>query len=149
MLHPVIIQFRAIEYGTADYEAEYRLRNAVLRHPLGMDLSDEYLGAERDQLHFGLFSASGDLLATVIAVPGEENTARIRQMAVTMEWAGRGLGSHLMREVEKQLIQQGIRRIELHARRSAERFYLKLGYRPEGTEFQEIGLPHILMVKEL
>jgi len=37
----------------------------------------------------------------------------------------------------------------LHAQRSAERFYARLGYLPEGEPFEEAGIAHQEMRKSL
>jgi predicted GNAT family N-acyltransferase len=37
----------------------------------------------------------------------------------------------------------------MHARKSALGFYEKLGYTPEGDEFEEVTIPHYLMRKKL
>jgi predicted GNAT family N-acyltransferase len=37
----------------------------------------------------------------------------------------------------------------LHAQRSAEGFYSRLGFTPQGESFEEAGITHIEMVKAL
>ncbi len=37
----------------------------------------------------------------------------------------------------------GVREIALHAQLSAKAFYARLGYREEGEEFEEAGIPHV------
>jgi len=37
----------------------------------------------------------------------------------------------------------------MHARKTAELFYEKIGYAPHGDEFIEVTLPHIEMRKKL
>ncbi|RAQ30601.1 hypothetical protein DPQ25_03690 [Hydrogeniiclostridium mannosilyticum] len=44
---------------------------------------------------------------------------------------------------------RGHRLLWLNARRTAEGFYLRLGYRRTGEEFLELGIPHIRMEKRL
>ncbi len=59
----------AVQFSSTDYQAALRLRQQVLRAPLGLSLAHENLEAEREQQHFGLFDDDGDLLACVIAAP--------------------------------------------------------------------------------
>lgn len=141
--------FRKIEFGSADFEKERDLRNRVLRIPLGMLLSDEDIEAERHQWHFGLFDEAGELLASVIAAPLTATDAKIRQMAVSCDYQGRGLGREIFRCLEKHLAALGFRHLALHSRATAAGFYEKLGYSVVGEEFLEIGLPHYLMEKNL
>ena len=143
------MQLREIPYGTEDYERERRLREEVLRSPLGLSLRDEDVAGEEDQWHFGLFDPGGELLACVLAVPLVPTEARIRQMAVSPAHQGNGLGRRLLREVEGRLRARGFRRLELSARTSATGFYEKLGYGAVGGEYVSQTIPHVRMVKDL
>ena len=138
---------RPILHGTADYEAECALRHMVLRVPLGLDLYAENLAAERNQMHFGLFGENEDLLACAIAVLAEPPEARIRQMAVRPDRQRQGLGRILIQALEETLVGRGFLRFHLHARLGAAGFYETLGYTRIGSEFTEVGIPHVMMEK--
>ena len=140
--------FRQIEYGSAYYRQALRLRETVLRMPLGLPLSKEDLRGEDRQLHFGLFS-DDRIIACVIAVPVSATEAKIRQNAVESAYQGRGLASTMMRQLEGNLAARGFRFLSLHARTGAIGFYEKLGYQTEGEEFVEVTIPHRKMVKHL
>lgn len=141
--------FRKITPGSAEYLAECELRETVLRRPLGLRLTSEDLAAERIHLHFGLFDAQGRLVATVIAVPLGDGNAKVRQMAVSPKFVGRGFGSRILRELEDRLRKEGVHHVRLHARTSAAGFYRKAGYVEAGPEFEEVGIPHVRMEKSL
>ena len=143
------LPIREIPFGSDDYRAECALRNRVLRVPLGMDLHDEDLRAEEHQSHFGLFEEGGALIACVIGVTLSPARARIRQMAVAPEHQGKGSGRTLLAHVEAVLALRGVSDFSLHARKTAVGFYQKLGYLTTGSEFTEIGLPHVLMQKSV
>lgn len=141
--------FREIFFGSDDYRRTLELREAVLRKPLGLTLASEDLEAERGQLHFGLFGADGTLIGSVIAVPLDQENAKLRQMAVAPECAGKGHGATILREVESELRRRGFRHITLHARAAVASFYEKSGYSTTGTEFEEVSIPHLPMAKAL
>lgn len=140
---------RRISLDSADYQQELALREAVLRKPLGLQLMPADLQQDRLDLHYGLFDSGGVLLACAIASPRSATEAKIRQVAVSSERQGRGLGRQLMTTMEADLAGRGFTRLVLHARSSVSAFYLKLGYTPVGAEFLELSLPHIEMVKAL
>ena len=140
--------FGQIEYGSANYRQALRLRETVLRMPLGLPLSKEDLRGEDRQLHFGLFS-DGRIIACVIAVPVTASEAKIRQTAVASAHQRQGLASTMMRQLEDNLASRGFRFLSLHARTDAIGFYEKLGYQTEGEEFVEVTIPHRKMVKRL
>ncbi len=141
--------FREIVHGSNEYDAACALRHAVLREPLGLDLYQEDLEREASQWHFGLFTEAGHLLGCVVALPMPGRTVRVRQMAVVPDFQRRGLGTRIMQHLEQELVRRGIRKAILHARASAAGFYERLGYRVSGEPFEEIGLVHYLMTKNL
>jgi hypothetical protein len=138
---------RQIAFGTPEYELARRLREEVLRKPLGLSLTDEDLEGEEHQLHFGLFESSGELVACGVAVPISRTEARIRQMAVLPSRQGTGLGGRLLEEIENDLRTRGFRTLVLDARTSAAGFYERLGYSALGEEFIHVTIPHIRMSK--
>ena len=139
--------FKEIAFGTDEYRGECRLREEVLRRPLGLSLSPEDLAGEESQLHFGLFEPYDNLVACVIAAPLSPTSARIRQMAVAPAHQGKGIGQRIMLEMEKSLRARGYKSFELDARVTAVGFYEKLGYTAVGDEFMEVTVPHFRMEK--
>lgn len=144
-----MVKFREIEYGSTCYRQECLLRNEVLRKPLGLSLWDEDLSGESLQQHYGLFDEEAGLVACGVVQILCENEAKIRQVAVEGSTQRNGVGSQLMREIEQTLSERGIIRVILHSRVSACDFYQKLGYLIGGEEFEEVGLPHRRMSKQL
>jgi predicted GNAT family N-acyltransferase len=142
------LEFRSIAPDSEAYRLECELRNEVLRRPLGLDLRDEDLTAEAGHFHFGLFDGES-LVASVIVMPLTPSEVKLRQMAVAPAAQGRGLGRLLLERLHAELRRQGCERVILHARLTAVGFYSKLGYRCEGEEFTEVGIPHRRMWKRL
>jgi len=138
-----------IEYGTDLHKEEIKLRDLALRAPLGLKFSDEDLAAEKDELRFGLLDSSGRLAACLLIRILSSTRGKLRQMAVREELRGKGIGHELVKKVEAVLKKKNITTIELNARMYAKVFYEKLGYTPSGDIFNEVGIPHIKMVKTL
>ena len=143
------VAFRQIAFGSEEYRRECRLRDEILRRPLGISLTADDLAAEAEQLHFGLFEPPDRLVACVVAVPLSATEAKIRQMAVSPSHQGRGFGRRLLTELETDLRRRGFRRFVLNARTSAAGFYERLGYAAVGNEFVDHTIPHVLMTKTL
>ena len=142
------LEFLTIRWGSDEYKQAIELRNRILRIPLGLKFSLADEQAEQDQLHFGAFR-NETLIGSVSAVLLEKPAAKIRQMAVERECQSTGIGRFLMKRVEEELRQRGVKSVQLHARKSAVGFYHKLGYTVEGDEFLEVGIPHHLMTKRI
>ena len=141
--------FRQIHYGSPEYEAAFRLRDDVLRRPLGLRLDDADREQDEEQLHFALFSANDELLASVTVDRLDRQRVKIRQMLVAPGHEGQGLGRRLMQETENELIGRGFRHAALNARLPAVMFYRKLGYRETGSPFEEVTILHQRMEKLL
>ena len=143
------VAFREIAFASPEFDQECLLREAVLRRPLGLSLFDEDLAAEREQMHFGLFDRSANLVACVIAAPQSSHLVKLRQMAVAPTCGKKGYGSAILRFVENHLEAQGFRHVYLHARSTAVAFYKKQGYVERGFPFAELGIAHVCMEKYL
>jgi ribosomal protein S18 acetylase RimI-like enzyme len=142
------VTFREIAFGSEEYRLACRLREEVLRRPLGLSLRDEDLSGEKSQLHFGFFEPDEILVGCVVAVPLSATDVRIRQMAVSPSHRRKGLGRRIMDELEKDLKARGFRHFVLDARTSAVGFYQKLGFTGVGGEFLEVTVPHLRMEKD-
>jgi len=143
------MQLITIKYGSELYKEEIKLRDEVLRAPLGLKFKKEDLDAEVDELRYGFLDSNGELTACLLVRILDDSVAKIRQMAVREDLRGKGLGRELVKKVESELKKKNFNKIELHARMYAKVFYDKLGYIPVGEEFTEIGIPHIKMVKDI
>src|SRR5437763_451213 len=139
---------KIIDYGTVEYEEMLKLRDEILRKPLGLHFSPEEVEKEKSNL---LIAAYEDkkMLGCCMLVQEKPGTVRLRQMAVINDLQGKGIGRALMQFAENLARDRGYKKITMHARKNAIGFYEKLGYRKVGTEFQEITIPHYVMEKEL
>lgn len=145
-----VFTFKELVFSSSEYEQMLALRNRVLRHPLGRVLDEEDLADEEKQFLFALFSETGEEMLACVCVRKICSTAyKLRQMAVAEPMRGRGLGRHLVREVEQVLAARGGDFVELHARSTAVGFYENLGYQCVGPMFHEVGIAHIKMQKRL
>ncbi|MEI6949189.1 GNAT family N-acetyltransferase [Paraflavisolibacter sp. H34] len=139
---------KIIDHGTAEYLKMVKLRDDILRKPLGLCFSETELEQEKDHL---LIAAYDDdlMLGCCMLVETDSQTVRLRQMAVLNDLQGKGIGKALMQFAENLARDRGYRKITMHARKNAVGFYEKMGYDCMGTEFIEITIPHYLMEKKL
>jgi predicted GNAT family N-acyltransferase len=142
------VSLRETPFGSDHYKQSLQLRHRILRAPLGLDLFAEDLGVEQQQRHFSLWQEK-NLLACLVIVPVSASAVKLRQMAVNDQYQRRGYGQQLIASVESVLTNEGIGRIELHARVRAIPFYQACGYHTVGEIYTEVGIPHQTMVKSL
>ncbi len=139
---------KIIDYGTHEYEQMLKLRDMVLRKPLGLEFSPEELEQEKINLLIAAYEDK-EMLGCCMLVEDDPQTVRLRQMAVTKDLQGKGIGKALMIFAENLARDRGYRQITMHARKAAVGFYEKMGYRVRGGEFQEVTIPHYVMEKDL
>ncbi|MCH7226088.1 GNAT family N-acetyltransferase [Haloferula sp. A504] len=137
-----------IEHGGDIHLATLEARNRILRQPLGLRLTEEDTRGEQSQRHFVILD-HGRPLAGVVARATEPGEVRLRQMWVEPDLAGMGLGRALLEGVLARLASEGIGQVVLHARKPVLGFYQKCGFREEGPEFTEVGIPHRRMRRQL
>jgi predicted GNAT family N-acyltransferase len=130
------------------YVQALRLREAILRKPLGLTVTHEELFDDAMRQHFCAVSY-GAVVGTVSLRPRDETTLHLKQMAVARARRQQRIGAQLLAHAEGWAAEAGFRLMVLHARIGAEGFYLRFGYALEGEPFEENTIPHIRMVKWL
>jgi predicted GNAT family N-acyltransferase len=134
--------------GSNLYTQALRLREAILRQPLGLTVSRDELFDDAMRQHFCAVSY-GAVVGTVSLRPLDETTLHLKQMAVAEARRRERIGARLLAHAEGWAAEAGFRLMVLHARIGAEGFYVRLGYAQEGGPFEENTIPHIRMIKRL
>lgn len=142
------LHIREVPHGSAAYAATVRLRDAVLRAPLGLQFSAEELAAEAASHHVAGYRGDA-LVGCLVLRPRDDGDVQMRQVAVAAELQGQGIGTALVRHAEALARRLGYRRMVLHARQSAVAFYERLGYARVGAQFAEVTIPHWALEKPL
>ena len=139
---------KIIDHGTPEYQQMIKLRDDILRKPLGLSFSQEELMQEKDQILIGAFD-DDKMLGCCMLVNEGDGVVRLRQMAVNNNLQGKGIGRALMNFAENIARDQGFKRLTMHARKTAVGFYEHLGYQICSDEFEEVTIPHFEMQKAL
>lgn len=74
---------------------------------------------------------------------------KIGRMAVLREFRNTGVGAHILRFLIDRARMRCFRKAILHAQLAAEGFYLKEGFSPVGGVFDEAGIAHRKMERDL
>jgi YbgC/YbaW family acyl-CoA thioester hydrolase len=130
-------------------EAAARIRTEVFVDEQHVPKDMEWDEADPVALHAVAYNRLGQAIATGRLLPSEGKVARIGRVAVNRVLRGTGVGRELMQQLMRAALARGDREVALHAQRSAEAFYLGLGFKARGDEFEEAGIPHIEMARPL
>ena len=139
--------FKEITHRSAEWTDAVRLREKILREPLGSSFTDQEL--EEEKYHFQIAGFLDDaIIATAVLVP-EGDEMKMQRVVVTENLRSLNIGSEMMTFCEKFASDKNFKVMYCHARDSAVNFYIKNGYTGIGDYFDEDGIPHLKMRKKL
>jgi predicted GNAT family N-acyltransferase len=142
------IRLRKIHHSSVEYALTIALRDRVLRHPLGLYFTPEQLEEEKNEFHLSAWQGN-ELLGCLVLKPVDMYVVKMRQVAVTPQAQGKGIGKMLVDWSETFAREHLFTTMQLHARDTAVPFYLQLGYETYGDPFTEVSIPHRSMQKQL
>ena len=139
---------RQIDHGTKEYHQMVDLRLEILRKPLNLRFTKEELENEKQDILIGAFEED-KILGCCLLTRIDDNSVRLRQMAVQNNLQGKGIGASMLNYAENIARDHGYKNMVMHARKPVIGFYEKLGYKVTSGEFEEITIPHHVMEKAL
>ncbi len=136
--------------GWAAQQAEaMALRHAVFAAEQGIPaglMTDE---ADPGALHVLARNRGGRAVGSGRLVVLADGRGKIGRMAVDATVRGAGVGGALLQALVGAARERGLPVLVLHAQATAEGFYRRAGWRPEGPVFEEAGVPHQAMTLAL
>jgi predicted GNAT family N-acyltransferase len=128
--------------------AALALRIDVFCGEQGVTFEGDRDGLDDEAVH--LVAVEGDEVVgtcRLLIEPG--GTARFGRLCVRPSARGTGVGGLLLAEAEREARAGGARRIGMHAQTDALSLYRRAGFRPYGERFDEEGIEHLGMEKDL
>jgi len=125
------------------------LRKEVFVQEQGIDPALEWDEEDAHCVHAVLCNHLGVPVATGRLLPSHQGVAKIGRMAVLRRLRETGLGRQVLLALVAQARLRGDTQVLLHAQRSAQGFYHRLGFVAQGEPFEEAGIGHIAMVLNL
>jgi predicted GNAT family N-acyltransferase len=137
----------AIE-SPADMERAWAIRRRVFIEEQRVPEEIEMDAEDAHAFHV-LAIADGVAIGCGRMVEHGASEVKIGRMAVLQEFRNTGVGAKILRFLIDRARERGTRKAILHAQLTAEGFYLKEGFTPVGETFEEAGIAHRLMEREL
>ena len=125
------------------------IRNEVFVDEQRIPKELEWDEADDGALHAVAYNGLGQAVGTGRLLGAEQGVAKIGRMAVRRVLRGGRLGELVLQELMAAARARGDREVLLHAQRSAQGFYARLGFEPRGELFEEAGIAHIEMTRSL
>ncbi len=102
-----------------------------------------------DAIAYHVLALDADLPVGCGRMVPHDDHVKIGRMAVLRERRGEGIGRRILEFLMDAAGRQGFRKAVLHAQLHAEGFYLRCGYLPDGDTFEEAGIMHRRMEREI
>ena len=126
-----------------------RVRTEVFVKEQGIPIEMEWDEADQMAVHAVGYNRLGQPVATGRLLVHEPGAGKIGRMAVNRVLRGSGLGRDILHALTAAATRRGDHEVLLHAQRSAEGFYSRLGFTARGEPFDEVDIPHIEMFRRL
>ncbi len=137
-----------VPYNSEYYTQVVILRQKILRSPLGLKLSKKDLASDNNEIILAVLKNNKVIACLQLKIIAPQ-VFKLRQMAVDTNFQNQKIGTNLIKKAEEVALKKEMKEIKLHARKTAVKFYQKLGYQIISEEFTEVGIPHYEMLKKL
>jgi predicted GNAT family N-acyltransferase len=139
-----------VKHATTPQEIEDAklVRKLVFQIEQCIDEAADFDGKDDVAIHFVAYDEE-PIGEARVRFPDDANRAKIERVSVIPKHRGKGVGKDIMIKIDEHLREHGVAEIYLDAQSHVKNFYEKLGYTQVGEEFEEVGIPHVVMVKRL
>jgi YbgC/YbaW family acyl-CoA thioester hydrolase len=130
-------------------EQAQKVRVEVFIEEQKIPVAMEWDEADSGAIHAVASNRFGLPLATGRLLRHEAGVGRIGRMASIHAIRGSGVGRRVLDALMQASRERGDRKVLLHAQTSAQAFYERAGFVPAGEVFEEAGIAHVEMAREL
>jgi predicted GNAT family N-acyltransferase len=129
--------------------AALALREAVFCGEQGVTFEADRDGLDDEALQLVALDDGGEVIGTCRLLIEPGGTARFGRLCVHASARGTGVGGALLAAAEREARAARARRIGMHAQTGALGLYRRAGFRTYGEPFDEEGIEHVGMEKNL
>jgi predicted GNAT family N-acyltransferase len=127
------------EHGRVNIQ---RVRRSVFIEEQRIPEADEWDDLDPVVTHVLCYLRPASGKRDVVGTGRLEPTGKIGRVAVLPQYRGTGAGVAIMRRLVELAVERGFTEVYLSAQAYARGFYERLGFRADGPEFDEVGIPH-------
>jgi len=139
---------RVTEVGEDSIEDAFDVRRDVFVEEQGVSEDEEMDGRDDEAAQFVAYDDDHAVGTARVRTP-EDDVGKVERVAVRETYRRRGVGKALMERVEAWADDHGFETLKLHAQTHVEKFYADLGYETTSDVFEEAGIDHVAMRKDL
>ncbi|MGL5831695.1 MAG: GNAT family N-acetyltransferase [Waterburya sp.] len=125
-----------------------QIRTKVFQEEQGVSAELEFDGLDSSATHF-LAYVNGKAVGTARIRELDSDTVKIERLAVLPDYRNQGIGKQLMVSALSVIAQRGKFLVIVHAQEYVAQLYQQLGFAIVGEQFNEAGISHVKMSKQL
>ena len=125
-----------------------QIRTKVFQEEQGVSAELEFDGLDPSATHF-LAYINGQAVGTARIRELDADTSKIERLAVLPNYRKQGIGRQLMLSALSAIVQRDKSLAIVHAQEYITQLYQQLGFAIVGEKFNEAGIPHVKMSKQL
>jgi predicted GNAT family N-acyltransferase len=129
-------------------EDAFDVRRDVFIEEQGVSEDEEMDGRDDRATQFVAYDEDHPVGTARVREPAD-SVGKVERVAVRETYRRRGVGRALMNRVEAWADDHGLETLKLHAQTHVEQFYADLGYETTSDVFEEAGIDHVAMEKDL
>lgn len=135
---------------TSDRElkAAFEVRLQVFVEEQGISEELELDDLDQEALHM-VVKDGERVIGTARVLFLTANQAKIERMAILKPFRRRGIGKGIISFLNEELRNKQVEQVVLHAQYAVVAFYKSCGFEESGLPFQEAGIKHIKMERQL
>ena len=141
------LSYKLVESGR-ELAAAFKVRKEVFVEEQGISEDIELDSNDSEALHIVVKDGKRVIGTARVLFPAP-GVAKIERMAILGPFRRKGIGSRIISFLNTELKNRQIRKAVLHAQYSSVAFYKSCGFVESGLPFNEAGIRHLRMEKEL
>ena len=124
------------------------IRRSVFQEEQGVAPQLEFDGLDKTAIHLLAYLDDRPVGTARIRYLNEQ-IAKIERLAVLSTARGLGIGKKLMQEAIQVAKQNNVQEVVIHAQEYVKGLHQQLGFKQIGEVFEEAGIPHVQMIRQL
>ena len=142
------MEIKWYKYTDEGIKDSFFIREEVFVKEVGFSHDFEFDDSDKQALHLVLYE-NGRPVCNARIIKESENSYHLGRIACIARHRGKGYGKVAVNEAVRKAAEMGAKKVTLGAKYDKKTFYEKLGFTAYGDIFDEEGIPHINMYKDL
>jgi predicted GNAT family N-acyltransferase len=130
-------------------EGAIAVRERVFVGEQGVPVEEELDGRDDEALHLVALEPDGERVIGTLRLLFDGETVKVGRVAVEPEWRRQGIAARMLEAALAEARRRGARRARLASQLEVVALYEQAGFAVESGVFEEAGIPHVWMGREL